>query len=401
MPLDLQELRARPISELVQDARDAGIDNAAGLKKQELIFELVRKRAGNTGARGVGVLETLSDGFGFLRAPDCNYLPGPDDVYVSPSQIRRFNLRTGDLVVGQVRAPKENERYFALIKIEDINGRSPESEREKILFDNLSPVHPTRRLALGGQEPWMRVLDRLAPLGFGQRVAVLGPPRAGRSTFLRELARGILHAHPEAAVLVLLVDERPEEVPSMVAALPKAEVISSTFDEPPARHVQVADILLERARRMVEQGRDVVLLVDSLSRLARAFNATAPTGGRELRGGVDIGAIHKARRFFGSGRALAQGGSLTVVATMLTGTGNDVDEILLQEVEGSANVEIRLDPALVALDVWPAVDLRNTFARGVERLLGAEGEAALKALRRGLPEDSRAAIEGLFSESPT
>lgn len=393
MAFDLNELRARPITDLVADARELGVDSAAALKKQELIFEIVRRRAGASGARGSGVLETLPDGFGFLRAPDCNYLPGPDDVYVSPSQIRRFNLRTGDLVVGAVRAPKEGERYFALIKIELVNGRSPESEKEKILFDNLSPMTPNRPLLLAGADPSLAIVDASLPLGLGQRVLVLAPPRAGRSSLLRELARAAMQQEPEVAVLVLLVDERPEEVPAYTAALPGAEIIASSFDEPPARHVQVAEIVLERARRMVEQGRDVLLLVDSLSRLARAHNAVAPIGGRELLGGVDLAAVQRARRFFAAGRALREGGSLTIIATLLTGTGNPVDALLHQEVEGAANAELRLDPRLAGLEHWPPLDPRHCFARGADQLIGAERAAAQRALRVGLPDDPVAAFQ--------
>ncbi|MFM2248084.1 MAG: hypothetical protein RL071_4159 [Pseudomonadota bacterium] len=399
MALDLSELRARPITDLVADARELGVENAAALKKQELIFEIVRKRAGAAGARGSGVLETLPDGFGFLRAPDCNYLPGPDDVYVSPSQIRRFNLRTGDLIVGAVRAPKEGERYFALIKIEQVNGRSPEAERDKLLFDNLSPTTPHRALHLGLAEPSLSLIDLLLPLGLGQRVLILAPPRSGRSSLLRELARAAMAQQPEVTVLVLLVDERPEEVPVYAAALPGAEIISSSFDEPPARHVQVAEIVLERARRMVEQGRDVLLLVDSLSRLARAHNAVAPTGGRELAGGVDLAAVQRARRFFAAGRALQEGGSLSILATLLTETGHPVDALLQQEVEGAANAELRLDARLAALDLWPPLDVRHSFARGAERLVGAEQAAAQRQLRAGLPADPIEALQAALQRT--
>ena len=397
MPLDLSELRGKRITELVSTARSLGIDNAAGLKKQELIFEIVRKRpGGSSGAHGEGVLETLPDGFGFLRSPDCNYLPGPDDIYVSPSQIRLFNLRTGDLVYGRVRAPKEGERYFALIRIEKVNGRSPDEERDKILFDNFAPIHPQRVIAFDSPDVRLRLIERLLPLGFGQRIAVLTPPRAGRTTLLRDLCRAIHAANPDTIMMVLLVDERPEEVSAMQEAV-TAEVLSSTFDEPPQRHVQVSDMVIERAKRLVEQGRDVVLLVDSLSRLARAHNATAPTGGRELRGGVDIAAIHKARRFFGAGRSLDGGGSLTMVATVLTDTGHDVDEVLLQEVQGTANAEIRLDAELVADDLWPGIDVRATFTRNVARLIGAEDAETMRRFRQSLSTDRRAALEQVLA----
>ena len=392
MALDLSELRARPITDLVAEARELGVENAAGLKKQELIFEIVRKRAGAAGARGSGVLETLPDGFGFLRAPDCNYLPGPDDVYVSPSQIRRFNLRTGDLIVGAVRAPKEGERYFALIKIEQVNGRSPEAERDKLLFDNLSPVPPNRAVQLGSGAPGLSLIDQLVPLGLGQRVLLRAPPRSGRSGLLRALARAVMARHPDLSVLVLLVDERPEEVPVFAAALPGAEIIASSFDEPPARHVQVSDIVLERARRMVEQGRDVLLLVDSLSRLARAHNAVAPIGGRELHGGVDLAAVQRARRFFAAGRALHEGGSLTLVATLLTDTAHPVDSLLAQELDGAANAELTLDPRLAALDLWPPLDLAHSFTRGAEPLVGATQAAAQRVARAALPPDPITAL---------
>jgi len=392
MHLDLSHLRSQRITELVSTARGLGIDNAAGLKKQELIFEIVRHRAGGTsGAHGEGVLETLPDGFGFLRSPDCSYLPGPDDIYVSPSQIRRFNLRTGDLVGGRVRAPKEGERYFALIKIESVNGRSPDDERDKILFDNFAPLHPQRRILLQSDDTRLQMINQLMPLGFGQRIAVLTPPRAGRTSLIRDLCHAITDANPGTVMMVLLVDERPEEVSAMSEAV-DAEVLSSTFDEPHQRHVQVADMVLERAKRLVEQGRDVVLLVDSLSRLARAFNATAPTGGRDLRGGVDIAAIHRARRFFGAGRCLDGGGSLTLIATVLTDTGHDVDEVLLQEVQGTANGELRIDAGLVAADVWPAIDVRGTFTRNAERLIGDGPADSLRNFRRSLSFDRREAV---------
>ena len=393
MNLDLSNLRAQRITELVSTARGLGIDNAAGLKKQELIFEIVRHRAGGaSGAHGEGVLETLPDGFGFLRSPDCSYLPGPDDIYVSPSQIRRFNLRTGDLVGGRVRAPKEGERYFALIKIEAVNGRSPDDERDKILFDNFAPLHPQRRINLASEDVRLQMIDRFMPLGFGQRIAILTPQRAGRTSLIRDLCSSIAESNPGTVMMVLLVDERPEEVSAMSEAV-EAEVLSSTFDEPHQRHVQVADMVLERAKRLVEQGRDVVLMVDSLSRLARAFNAIAPTGGRELRGGIDIAAIHRARRFFGAGRCLDGGGSLTIIATVLTDTAHDVDEVLQQEVQGTANGELRIDAALVEGDVWPAIDVRSTFTRSVERLVGAAAADELRDFRRTLPFDRREAVQ--------
>ncbi len=400
MSIDLSDLRALRITELVQTARELGVDNAAGMKKQELIFEIVRRKAGPSGgSRGEGVLETLPDGFGFLRSPACNYLPGPDDIYVSPSQIRRFNLRTGDLVGGRVRAPKEGERYFALIKIETVNDRSPDTERQKLLFDNLSPVQPARRIPLAGDDPSLRLIQRFLPFAHGQRIAVHAPPRAGRSTLVRELANGIAGANPDAAVLVVLVDERPEEVSAMAQAV-RGEVLSSTFDEPPSRHVQVSEMALERAKRLVEQGRDVFLFIDSLSRLARAYNATAAIGGRELNGGVDLASIQKGRRLFGAGRCLDEGGSLTLVATLLTRTEHAVDELLLKEVDGSANAELRLDPDLVDAGIWPAFDLKGSFVRGAERVVGDAMADTLVRELRALPTEPSDAIQAALEAGP-
>lgn len=386
MPLNLAELRRLPIAELVDRARRLGIDNAGSLKKQELIFEFVRREAGSGGsARGTGVLETLPDGFGFLRSPDCNYLPGPDDIYVSPSQIRRFNLRTGDLVCGQVRAPKESERYFALIKIEEINGRAPEAERNKLLFDNLTPVIPTRRFWLGDGGSELGLIDQVAPLAFGQRVLVLAPPRAGRTRLISAMVEQIGNQAPDAEIMVLLVDERPEEVTAMERQL-EGTVVSSTFDEPATRHCQVAEMALERARRMVEQGRDVVLFVDSLTRLSRSYNAVAASGGRVVEG-MDVGALHSVRRFFGAGRCLEEGGSLTIVATAQTGAGPMMDQTLVSELEGTANVEIVLNGDLAARGVFPAVDVAQSFTRYSEGLLADDEIQRMGALREELSDD--------------
>ena len=387
MAMDLSELRPRDITELVDVARDLGIDNASGLRRQELIFEIVRRKAGSGGgALGGGVLETLPDGFGFLRSPHCNYLPGPDDIYVSPSQIRRFNLRTGDEVGGRVRAPKEGERYFALIKIETVNDRSPDIERNKLLFDNLTPVHTSRRLPLDAATPGLRMVDAVAPLGFGQRVLVHAPVHAGRTRLCRELADCIADHAPDTHVVMVLVDERPEEVTELREVM-RAEVLSSTFDEPPDRHVQVAEMALERARRLVEQGRDVVVFFDSLTRLARALNAVAPPGGRQLAGQVDAMALHQARRLFGAGRCMQEGGSLTVIATVLTGTQGAVDELLLEELEGTANAEVKLDVSLARGGVWPALDLMRSYSRDTGRLVPATERASRVALRATLSGD--------------
>ena len=388
MPLDLTDLKARKVSELAEMARRLDVDNAASLKKQELIFEILRHQPAQPNARGEGVLEILPDGFGFLRAPDCNYLPGPDDIYVSPSQIRRFNLRTGDTVGGVVRAPKETERYFALIKGESINARSPDTERDKLLIDNLTPVHPDRAISLesGPERPATRLLDLFTPMGFGQRVAVMAPPRAGRTRLLVELAESIRQNHPDIPLLVLLIDERPEEVTEM-QRLVGAEVLSSTFDEPPTRHVQVADMGLERAKRMVEQGRDVVVILDSLTRLARAYHATAVAGGRQLQGVVDATAVHRARRFFAAGRNLEEGGSLTMIATVLTDTGARIVEVLHEEMQGTANCEVVLRRELAEQGLFPAIDLGASYTWHVERLLSDVERGRRAVLRRELPAD--------------
>ncbi len=389
MSFDLSELRPRRIAELVDLARDLGVDNAAGLKKQELVFEIVRRKAVAGGAKGRGVLETLPDGFGFLRSPDCNYLPGPDDIYVSPSQIRRFNLRTGDLVEGRVRAPKEGERYFALIKIECVNDRSPDTEREKILFDNLTAVFPTRSLPLGdAADAAVRFVDLVAPIGFGHRVLLRAPARSGRTFMITSLVTAIRAADPDAVVMVVLIDGRPEELTVMQRAV-DAEVLASTFDEPPARHVQVAEMALERARRVSEQGRDVVVFLDSLTRLARAYNATRASGDREVHGAVDLHAVHLARRTFGAGRALEEGGSLTMIATALTGTGAPVDRVLLEELEGAANVELYYDGGLAASGIRPAIDPVASHSRDADHLHREAEREARDTLLGSLPEDPR------------
>ena len=381
--LDLTDLKLRKISELVDMARALRVENAVSLKKQELIFEILRNQPGSN-AHGEGVLEILPDGFGFLRAPDCNYLPGPDDIYVSPSQVRRFSLRTGDTVAGVIRAPKEGERYFALIKVESVGGRSPDAEREKLLFDNLTPVHPSRPLPLEheGAGPGVRLIDLVAPLGLGQRVLVTAPPRAGRTTLLREVGLAIQARHPDVHLIVLLVDERPEEVTELQRTLP-AEILSSTFDEPPSRHVQVAEMGIERAKRMVEQGRDVVVLLDSLSRLARALNATTPAGGKLIGGVVDASALHRLRRFFAAGRALEEGGSLTMVATLQVQTDARIDELVAEDLAGTANAELVLSRDLADQGVFPALDLGRSYSQRPVR--PAPALQAVAAWRRTLP----------------
>ena len=405
--LDLTALRGRAITDLVEMARRLDIDNAGSLRKQELIFEIVRRQSPTvTSARGSGVLETLPDGFGFLRSPECNYQPGPDDIYVSPSQIRRFNLRTGDLVDGRIRAPKEGERYFALIKIEEVNGRSPEIERDKLLFDNLTAVHPTRGFALdtAGAPASVRAVDLLAPLAFGQRVLVRAPQRSGRSTLLRELVTAVRSAHPDVHVMVLLVDERPEEVTDLREVL-DAEVISSTIDEQASRHVQVAEIGLERARRLVEQGRDVLVVLDSLSRLARAYEAVVPAGGRLLYGSIDAAALHRVRRCFAEGRDLREAGSLTLIATVLADEGARADEVLVDELSASANSEIVLSQALADRGRFPAIEPSACKVRRADRFLSPAALRGREALRMELREHgAEQALELLLEKlrgSPT
>ncbi|MDP6933896.1 MAG: transcription termination factor Rho [Myxococcota bacterium] len=421
MQLDLSELRGQNTSDLVVMARSLGIDGAGRLERQELIHSILRANGKDTeDALGEGVLEILPDGFGFLRTPDQNFLPGPDDIYVSPSQIRRFNLRTGDHVRGRVRAPKDGERYYALIKIEAINSGLPATGKDTLLFDSRTPVHPDRPLVLersgtdesdedldwfGGSDT-EQLLDLFCPLGFGQRVVLGAPPRAGRTTLLRQLVRSCRYNHPDVSVLVLLVDERPEEVTEMRRALDAldahlgkgtAEVLSSTFDEPAARHVQVADMALERAKRQVEQGRDVILLLDSLTRLVRAFHAVAPVGGKQVSGVVDASALHRARRLFGAGRNLEEGGSLTIVASVLVGTDARIDEVLLEELQGVANAEVWLDRTLAERRIFPAIDLGRSVTRRVERALDSAAVTSRQGLRDrlsgDLAEDLQMALE--------
>ena len=344
--MNLRDLKKKPISELTAMATDLNIEGASGLRKQELIFALLQAQADKNGAiMGDGVLETLPDGFGFLRAPDYNYLPGPDDIYVSPSQIRRFNLRTGDIVQGQIRPPKESERYFALLKVESINHAPPEVARTKILFDNLTPLYPDERFHLetpDKQNDSTRIIDLLCPIGKGQRCLIVSPPRAGKTVLLQDIANAISTNHPEAKLHVLLIDERPEEVTDMARSV-RGEVISSTFDEPAQRHVQVAEMVIEKAKRLVEHNHDVIILLDSITRLARAYNTVVPPSGKILSGGVDSNALHKPKRFFGAARNIEGGGSLTIIATALVDTGSRMDEVIFEEFKGTGNSEIHLD----------------------------------------------------------
>ena len=367
----LKDLKQKPMPELLQMAKDLNIENAAGLRKQELIFALLQAHAAKKGeVIAEGVLECLPDGFGFLRAPDYNYLPGPDDIYVSPSQIRRFSLRTGDNVQGGVRPPRDNERYFALLKVDKINNQDPAVARDKILFDNLTPLYPQQKFNLehDRKNNSTRIIDLLVPIGMGQRCLIVSPPRAGKTVLLQNIANAISRNHPNAVLLVLLIDERPEEVTDMQRSV-QGEVISSTFDEPATRHVQVAEMVIEKAKRLVEHKHDVVILLDSITRLARAYNTVVPPSGKILSGGVDANALHKPKRFFGAARNLEEGGSLTIIATALVDTGSRMDEVIFEEFKGTGNSEIHLDRKLMEKRIFPCLDINKSATRKEELLL--------------------------------
>ncbi len=385
--MNLKELKEKKINELTSLAKQYNIENAAAMRKQDLIFALLQSQSEQNGMiYGEGVLETLPDGFGFLRAPDYNYLPGPDDIYVSPSQIRRFNLRTGDIVSGQIRPPKEGERYFALLKVETINYEDPEVAREKILFDNLTPLYPQEKLNLEiapKSEISMRIMDLFTPIGKGQRGLIVSPPRAGKTMLLQKIANSITTNHPEVVLLVLLIDERPEEVTDMQRSV-NGEVISSTFDEPAQRHVQVSEMVIEKAKRLVEHQKDVVILLDSITRLARAYNAVVPPSGKVLSGGVDSNALHKPKRFFGAARNIEEGGSLTIIATALIDTGSRMDEVIFEEFKGTGNMEIVLDRKLAERRIFPAIDLNKSGTRKEELLLTKEALNRIWILRKVL-----------------
>ena len=384
--LDLVELKDMSIQKLNQIAKDLSVPGTAGLRKQELIFKILQTQAEKSGLIfSEGVLECLPDGFGFLRAPEYNYLPGPDDVYVSPSQIRRFDLRTGDTISGQIRPPKEGERYFALIKVDAINFEPPEEARNKIFFDNLTPLYPQERLKLETtKENYSgRVMDLLTPIGKGQRGLIVAPPRTGKTMLLQSLANSITTSHPEVALIVLLIDERPEEVTDMQRSV-RGEVISSTFDEPASRHVQVAEMVIEKAKRLVEHKRDVVILLDSITRLARAYNTVVPPSGKVLSGGVDSNALQRPKRFFGAARNIEEGGSLTIVATALVDTGSRMDDVIFEEFKGTGNMEIHLDRKLVDKRVFPAIDINKSGTRKEELLLPREELNRVWILRKVL-----------------
>jgi len=369
--LNIVALKEKSISYLNKLAREMKVEGASGMRRQELIFAILQAQTEKSGfIFGEGVLETLPDGFGFLRAPDYNYLPGPDDIYVSPSQIRRFNLKTGDTISGQIRPPKETERYFALLKVEAVNYEDPEKAKDKILFDNLTPLYPQERLILDRdpEEYSTRVVDLLAPIGKGQRGLVVSPPKAGKTMLLQNIANSITKNHPECILIVLLIDERPEEVTDMARSV-KGEVVSSTFDEPAQRHVQVAEMVIEKAKRLVEHKKDVVILLDSITRLARAYNTVVPSSGKILSGGVDSNALHKPKRFFGAARNIEDGGSLTIIATALIDTGSRMDDIIYEEFKGTGNMEIHLDRKLLEKRIFPAIDIPRSGTRKEELLI--------------------------------
>ncbi len=385
----IAELQKMTMKDLLELAKNENLSDYSGLKKQDLIFKILKERTKLNGLMfGDGTLEILPDGFGFLRSPDYHYLPCPDDIYVSPSQIRRFGLRKGATVAGQIRPPKENERYFALLRVEAVNGHDPNVLSEKVFFDDLTPLHPKSRLKLASDPSEMatRVVDMLCPIGMGQRALIVSPPRAGKTVLLQKMAQGVLYNHPDAYVVVLLIDERPEEVTDMERHVkgPNCEVISSTFDEPPSRHIQVSEMVIEKAKRMVEYGHDVVIFLDSITRLARAWNTEVPNSGKILTGGVDANALQHPKRFFGSARNVEEGGSLTIIATALVDTGSKMDEVIFEEFKGTGNTEIHLDRRMVEKRVWPAMDVNRSGTRREELLMHEEELRRIWILRRVL-----------------
>ena len=386
--MEIAELKAMKISELVKLAQEMKITGCTNMRKQELIFCILEEQTKREGLIfGEGVLEVLPDGYGFLRSPDYNYLPGPDDIYVSPSQIKRFGLRTGDTVSGQIRPPKENERFFALLKVEAVNFENPEEAKRKILFDNLTPLYPQERIKLENSptQYTTRTMDLLTPIGKGQRGLIVAQPKTGKTTILQNIANSITTNHPEIKLIVLLIDERPEEVTDMERSV-KAEVISSTFDEPAERHVQVADMVLEKSKRLAEYGQDIVILLDSITRLARAHNAVVPHSGKILSGGVDANALHKPKRFFGAARNIEEGGSLTIIATALIDTGSRMDEVIFEEFKGTGNMELVLDRRLSDRRTFPAIDVNRSSTRKEELLLTSKELNRLWILRKVLSE---------------
>jgi transcription termination factor Rho len=397
--MNIIELKEKKINELNKLARQLNVEGASGMRKQDLIFAILQAQTEKNGLiYGEGVLETLPDGFGFLRSPDFNYLPGPDDIYVSPSQIRRFNLRTGDTIAGQIRPPKEGERYFALLKVEAVNFEEPDLAREKILFDNLTPLYPNARINLevaGESNMSMRVMDLLTPIGMGQRGLIVSPPRAGKTMILQSIANSVTVNHKDMVLIVLLIDERPEEVTDMQRSV-HGEVISSTFDEPAQRHVQVAEMVMEKAKRLVEHQKDVIILLDSITRLARAYNTVVPPSGKILSGGVDSNALHRPKRFFGAARNVEEGGSLTIIATAIIDSGSRMDEVIFEEFKGTGNMEIVLDRKLADRRIFPAIDVNRSGTRKEELLLSSHELNRVWILRKLLqPLNSIDAMEFL------
>ena len=402
--MNLQELKTRSPAELLAFAEELEIENCASMRKQDMMFAILKQLAEQgVPISGAGVLEVLQDGFGFLRSPEENYLPGPDDIYVSPSQVRRFGLRTGDIIEGEIRAPKDSERYFALLRVGSANHESPEKLRHRINFDNLTPLYPERKIKLEIDDPTkknmvQRVIEMTSPIGFGQRALIVAPPRTGKTVMLQEIAQSITANHPDAYLIVLLIDERPEEVTDMARSV-RGEVVSSTFDEPASRHVQVAEMVMEKAKRLVEHKRDVVVLLDSITRLARAYNTVVPSSGKVLTGGVDANALQRPKRFFGAARNVEQGGSLTIIATALIDTGSRMDEVLFEEFKGTGNSEIVLDRKISDKRIFPAIDIQKSGTRKEELLVGKETLQKMWVLRRILnPMGTVDAIEFLLGK---
>ncbi|ASP35163.1 MULTISPECIES: transcription termination factor Rho [Stappiaceae] len=402
--MKLKDLKEKTPTELLQFAEELEVENASTMRKQELMFAILKNLAAqDVEIIGEGVVEVLQDGFGFLRSPDANYLPGPDDIYVSPSQIRRFSLRTGDTVEGQIRSPKEGERYFALLKVNTINFEDPEKARHKVHFDNLTPLYPDERFRMEIEDPTIkdlssRVIDLVAPLGKGQRALITAPPRTGKTVFLQNIAKSITNNHPECYLIVLLIDERPEEVTDMQRTV-NGEVVSSTFDEPASRHVQVAEMVIEKAKRLTEHGRDVVILLDSITRLGRAYNTVVPSSGKVLTGGVDANALQRPKRFFGAARNIEEGGSLTIIATALIDTGSRMDEVIFEEFKGTGNSEIILDRKISDKRVYPAIDIQRSGTRKEELLVPHERLKKTFVLRRILnPMGTVDAVEFLLDK---
>ncbi|HEB28010.1 MAG TPA: transcription termination factor Rho [Porticoccus sp.] len=402
--MNLTELKTKPIDELLKIAEDIGLDNLARSRKQDVIFSILKRHAkGGEDIYGNGVLEILPDGFGFLRSAEGSYLAGPDDIYVSPSQIRRFNLRTGDSISGKIRPPKEGERYFAMLKLDEINYDKPENVRNKILFENLTPLFPDERLVLeagsGSTEDLTgRIIDLVSPIGKGQRGLIVAPPKAGKTIMMQHMAQAIIRNNPECYIIVLLIDERPEEVTEMQRSV-RGEVIASTFDEPPARHVQVADMVIEKAKRLVEHKKDVVILLDSITRLARAYNTVQPSSGKVLTGGLDAHALERPKRFFGAARNIEQGGSLTIIATAIVETGSKMDEVIYEEFKGTGNMELHLDRKVAEKRIYPAINIRRSGTRREDLLMGEDELQRVWILRKLLHSmDDSDAIEFLIDK---